>query len=120
MATAGHSTLSLNFGITNPFLFDVNAFEIDHFARDPDLAVNQKQWPTLSAYYMHHICIIQSGRGQRLKTQYISDVRYIKKDTYSLFTDSKLTHETLVITDPKTYKHQGVILSDDSSDDEGD
>lgn len=121
MATAGHSDISLNFGISEPFMFDVNMFEMNHYFTCDQ---KQTQWPNVSAYYMHHICTMRPASEQRLKTQYISQKRYIKKDTtYSLFADNSLIHETLMILDPKTYKNQGTaILSDseeDSSDDEG-
>jgi hypothetical protein len=103
----------MNFGIESPFMFDIYAFELD-WTRE----MNLHQGRTLSDAYMYYINSVGPTREQKLNTKYLSRNHYSKKDTFSLFAQNILLHQTLLIMEPQKYKNQGAILSDDSSSDE--
>lgn len=118
MSTTGSSSVSMNFGVSAPFIFDVNSFETG-----TTRAFHRDRWPSLSEFYAHFITTLEPPWQRKLHTKYIASSPYVKKNTYSLFANNTLLHQTMVILDPETYKNQGAILSDSeddsSSDDDG-
>lgn len=115
VVAARPTSVSLNFGVSEPFAFDVTAFEREIVREQHQLV---EQGSTLSDFYMHHVYSSGPVREQKLNTKYLSPDHYSKKDTYSLFSSQLLLHQTLMIMEPK-YKSQGrAIMSDDDSDSE--
>ena len=110
--TSRRCSVSLNFGVTSPFLFDVNGYELESLREE----FPARNCCSLSDFYIEYINS-KHAEHRNLTTAYVSSTSYTKKDTFSLFSNNTLLHETMRIVSPNSYKNQGVAILSDSDED---